>query len=83
MSPMLAVRTRSESIPRPRLRRGALALAAVAAALLLLVVVAFRDPTSRFHDRRSRLVQVTEKRVEMLRPFTYTAPQRKHDLSAR
>ena len=66
MSPMLAVRTRSESIPRPRLRRGALALAAVAAALLLLVVVAFRDPTSRFHDRRSRLVQVTEKRVEML-----------------
>ena len=57
---------RSESIPRSRLHRVALALAPVAAASLLLVVVAFRDPTSRFLDRRSRLVHVTEKRVEML-----------------
>jgi hypothetical protein len=63
---MQAVRARSESISRPRLHRVALALAPVAAASLLLVVVAFRDPTSRFLDRRSRLVHVTETRVEML-----------------
>src|SRR5688572_28146742 len=50
----------------PRRRRVALALAPIAVAVLFLVLMAFRDPTSHFVDRRSHLVEVARDHAEVM-----------------
>ena len=53
---------------RPRRRRVALilTLGPMAAGVIALAVMAFRDPTSRFLDRRSHLVRVTTSRAQVM-----------------
>src|SRR5688572_3854234 len=64
---MQSARARLEPTRRPRLlRRLAVALAPIVAAVLFLVVMAFRDPTSHFLDRRSHLVEVARDHAEVM-----------------